>query len=205
MTSMPITGRTVCRSGPRRQINHLHPADIARLLEMLRADTRQMLWDLVDSRDAVAVLLELSDPVRSALIKTMPAEELVHAAGRLDSDDIADLVPDLPGDVVPPLLQRLNAENPIRSISPPVRCGAFSGEVGVSEGQTRLRDSSCARRIESRQASAGGGLAGTRRRSGNPVSHGRYRADSDLRGELLSTIRPLTRQPGVIPVHRRYA
>jgi magnesium transporter len=57
------------------------------------------------------VLLELSDPVRSSLIETMPAQELVHAAERLDSDDIADLVPDFPGHVVQGLLQRLNQEN----------------------------------------------------------------------------------------------
>jgi magnesium transporter len=95
----------------RRQINHLHPADIAHLLETLRTDKRRMLWDLVDSHYAGAVLLELSDPVRSSLIETMPAEELVDAAEGLDSDDIADLVPDLPGHVVPRLLQRLNTED----------------------------------------------------------------------------------------------
>jgi magnesium transporter len=94
-----------------RRLNQLHPADIAHLLETLRADERRNLWDLVDSRYAGAVLLELSDPVRSSLIETMPAEELVDVAERLDSDDIADLVPDLPGHVVPRLLQRLNTED----------------------------------------------------------------------------------------------
>ena len=94
-----------------RQINHLHPADIAHLLETLRTDTRRILWDLVDSRYAGAVLLELSDPVRSSLIETMHAEDLVDVAERLESDDIADLVPDLPGDVVQGLLQRLNHED----------------------------------------------------------------------------------------------
>ena len=44
--------------------------------------SRLNLWDLVDSRYAGAVLLELSDPVRSSLIETMPAEELVDVAGR---------------------------------------------------------------------------------------------------------------------------
>jgi magnesium transporter len=94
-----------------RQINHLHPADIVHLLETLCTDERRILWDLVDSRYAGAVLLELSDPVRSSLIETMHAEELVDAAERLDSDDFADLVPDLPGHVVQGLLQRLNHED----------------------------------------------------------------------------------------------
>jgi magnesium transporter len=96
------------RNELRRQINHLHPADIAHLLETLRTDERRMLWDLVDDRYRGAVLLELSDPVRSGLMETIPAEELVHVAENLDSDDIADLVPDLPGHVVPRLLQRLD-------------------------------------------------------------------------------------------------
>jgi magnesium transporter len=99
------------RNELRRQINHLHPADIAHLLETLRTDARRTLWDLVDSHYAGAVLLELSDPVRTSLIEAIPAEDLVDAAEHLDSDDIADLVPDLPGDVVQGLLQRLNHEN----------------------------------------------------------------------------------------------
>ena len=99
------------RNELRRQINHLHPADIAHLLETLRTDERRVLWELIDSHYAGAVLLELSDPARSSLIETLPAQDLVDAAEHLDSDDIADLVPDLPGHVVPRLLQRLNHEN----------------------------------------------------------------------------------------------
>ena len=97
------------RNELRRQINQLHPADIAHLLETLRTEERRMLWDLVEGLYRGAVLLELSDPVRSTLIETIPAEELVNVAELLDSDDIADLVPDLPGHVVPRLLQRLNS------------------------------------------------------------------------------------------------
>ena len=96
------------RNELRRQINHLHPADIAHLLETLRTDERRILWDLVDERYQGAVLLELSDPVRSGLMETIPAEELVQVTENLDSDDIADLVPDLPGHIVPRLLQRLD-------------------------------------------------------------------------------------------------
>ena len=40
------------RNELRRQINHLHPDDIAHLLETLRTDARRTLWDLVDSRYA---------------------------------------------------------------------------------------------------------------------------------------------------------
>lgn len=38
----------------RRQINQLHPADIAHLLETLRTDVRRFLWGVIDSHYAGA-------------------------------------------------------------------------------------------------------------------------------------------------------
>lgn len=99
------------RNELQRQINQLHPADIAHVLETLRADERLVLWELVDRRFAGAVLLELSDPVRRSLIDSIPHEQLVGVAERLESDDIADLAPDLPGDVVHRVLQSLDYED----------------------------------------------------------------------------------------------
>lgn len=94
----------------KREINQLHPADIAFVLENLPLAERRMLWDLVDARYDGAVLLEASDAVRETLIQHMDAAEMVDAAEHLDTDEIADLVPDLPSDVVPELLRSLNRD-----------------------------------------------------------------------------------------------
>jgi magnesium transporter len=95
----------------RRQINSLHPADIAYVLESLPLDRRRRIWQLVDATHDGAVLLEVSDAVRPTLIADMDRAELVDAAEQLETDEIADLVPDLPQDVVPELLEKLNLED----------------------------------------------------------------------------------------------
>ncbi len=92
----------------RREVNALHPADIAFVLERLPPGRRLQVWDLVDSAHDGAVLLEASDAVRERLIADMDQGEIVQAAEGLDSDEIADLVPDLPREVVPELLRRLD-------------------------------------------------------------------------------------------------
>lgn len=91
----------------RRQINQLHPADIAYVLERQPLERRRMLWELVDPVRDGAVLIEVSDSVRDSLLADMDSGEILSAAGHLDSDDIAELVPDLPQQLVPDLLASL--------------------------------------------------------------------------------------------------
>ena len=78
----------------------LHSADIAYILEALPLDRRLRVWDLVKVDREGEILLELSEPVRETLIAHMEPEELVAAAEQLDTDEIADLAPDLPDDVM---------------------------------------------------------------------------------------------------------
>jgi magnesium transporter len=56
------------------------------------------------------ILLETSDAVRETLIATMDSSALVAATGQLDADEIADLAPDLPSDVLDDLFQNLPIE-----------------------------------------------------------------------------------------------
>lgn len=95
----------------RRELATHHPADIAFILENLDLEPRRQLWELVDPRFHGAVLLELSDAVRASLISQMDDEALMGAAGHLESDEIADLVPDLPEALVPKVLDRLDGED----------------------------------------------------------------------------------------------
>jgi len=86
------------------QVNKLHPAEIAHLLESLPADERESIWELVDPEIDGEVLLHLNDEVRAALIKKMDPQELVAATENLDTDDLADILPEMPGDVVQEVL-----------------------------------------------------------------------------------------------------
>ena len=46
------------------------------------------------------MLLEVEDWVRESLIEAMDRQDLVAATGNMDADELADLAPDLPPDVV---------------------------------------------------------------------------------------------------------
>ena len=61
------------------ELERLHPADIAYILEALPLDERLYIWDLVRASRDGEILLEVSDAVRESLISSMDNEELVAA------------------------------------------------------------------------------------------------------------------------------
>jgi len=96
------------------KLDSLHPADVAFILENLSLKQRKIVWDLVKVEHDGAILLEVSDAVRESLIEDMENSEIIGAAKHLDSDEIADLVPALPKDMVLELLTSLDSQNRAR-------------------------------------------------------------------------------------------
>lgn len=92
------------------KLGSLHSADIAYLLEALPREDRLLVWDLVKADRDGEILLEVSDAVRETLIETMEPAELVAAAEQLDADELADLVPDLPSEVIDDVFRSLSSE-----------------------------------------------------------------------------------------------
>lgn len=94
----------------RDKLASLHPADIAYILEALPIEQRLLVWDLVKAERDGEILIEVSDAVRESLIATMSRHELVEAAEQLDTDEIADLAPDLPQAVMRDVFKSLSSE-----------------------------------------------------------------------------------------------
>ncbi len=69
-----------------------------------------MVWDLVKADRDGEILLEVSEPVRETLIAHMEPAELRAAAGTLDTDELADLAPDLPEEVMDDVFRALPVE-----------------------------------------------------------------------------------------------
>lgn len=92
------------------KLDELHPADVAYLLESLPLDDRLIVWDRVRFERDGEILLEVSDAVRESLIAHMENTELVKAAEQLDTDEIADLAPDLPREVMQDVFRSLSVE-----------------------------------------------------------------------------------------------
>lgn len=91
-------------------LDDLHPADVAHVLEALPLQQRLVVWELVKAERDGEILLEVSDAVRETLIAHMDRHELIAAAEQLDADEIADLAPDLPREVMQDVFKRLSLE-----------------------------------------------------------------------------------------------
>ena len=91
-------------------LDELHPADVAYILEALPVEQRLIVWDLVKAERDGEILLEVSDAVRETLIAHMDEKELVAATEQLDTDEIADLAPDLPREVIQDVFKSLPVE-----------------------------------------------------------------------------------------------
>jgi magnesium transporter len=95
----------------RALIEELHPADFAFILENLPLEDRLFVWGLVSSDREGEILLEVSDAVRDTLLADMDSAEIVRATQNLDVDEIADLAPDLPDEVVQDIIEAQDAED----------------------------------------------------------------------------------------------
>ncbi|MCF6324937.1 MAG: magnesium transporter [Gammaproteobacteria bacterium] len=92
-------------------LNNLHPAEVAHLLESLPHHERSLLWDLLDVDVSGEVLTHVNDDLRASLIGEMDADELVAAAEGLETDDLADILLDLPAAVIDEVLQAMDEQN----------------------------------------------------------------------------------------------
>lgn len=93
-----------------RKLDELHSADVAHILEALPLNDRLTVWQLVKVERDGDILLEVSDAVRESLLADMDDHEILAAAREMDADELADLAPELPRDVVLELMESLDAQ-----------------------------------------------------------------------------------------------
>ena len=80
------------------EMEPLHAADIADLLEQISAFDRRRLVELYGEEFDGDLLTELDDSIREEVIGILHPEVLAEAVRELDSDDVVDLVEDLEDD-----------------------------------------------------------------------------------------------------------
>jgi len=79
----------------RRELDELHPADIAELYRELELDEAEFLYKLLDEEAAGDVLMELDEDDRLTLLERMPTEEIAKQIEHLDTDDAVDVIQQL--------------------------------------------------------------------------------------------------------------
>lgn len=95
----------------KKQLNHLHPAEIAHVLESLPHSDRAIAWGLIDAELSGDVLTYVNDEVRGGLIKNTANEDLIAATESLATDELADILPDLPESVINKLLLAMDNQD----------------------------------------------------------------------------------------------
>ena len=92
----------------KHQIKELHPGEIALLFEAIQPKDRSILWPGIKISIQGEILKGVSEDVQSQLIAEMSVDSLVKATEKLDTDDLADIVPNMPESAVHSLLLTLD-------------------------------------------------------------------------------------------------
>ena len=106
----------------RRLINEAPAADVAHLLSSSPPRKRELIWKLVDSTREGDVLQHLDDDLRALFLGRLTPKELAEATQQLDTDDLADLLGDLPDDVYREVLHSMDEQNRQRLPQHPLPC-----------------------------------------------------------------------------------
>lgn len=88
----------------------LHPSEIADVMEGLPGKARTTVWNLIDPEIEGEVLSELRDAVRAELLGNMHPYEVAKATRDLDTDDVADIIQDLPEGLQDSVLLAMDAQ-----------------------------------------------------------------------------------------------
>ncbi len=94
-----------------RELQNLHPAEIAHLMESLPHEQRDIVWNLVHPGNEGDVLVHVNDDVRARLIREMDNSELLAAAEGLDTDELADILSHYPDDVTEQVLDAMDKQH----------------------------------------------------------------------------------------------
>lgn len=78
------------------KLEHLHPADLAEMMEMLSASERQGIIASLDEETAGEVLAELDQRLTTQIVETMDPGRAADILEEMDPDAAADLLADLP-------------------------------------------------------------------------------------------------------------
>ena len=92
-------------------LKELHPAEIAHAIETLPVKQRDYIWERIPTEYEGEVLVNLNESVRSYFIKTMDPSALLAATESLDTDDLADILSEIPQAVSQELLLSMEQQD----------------------------------------------------------------------------------------------
>jgi magnesium transporter len=95
----------------RQMLNSIPPEEIALLCESQPPTTRNVLWNLIDESIHADVLNALSDDIRSEFMNSLGTEKLITLSEELETDDLADILQQLPKTISSRLLSSMDEQD----------------------------------------------------------------------------------------------
>lgn len=93
-----------------KKLSHLHPADLADIIEDLSGRERSAIFHALDTETAADALEEIDPKIQKALIETIPVEKASDIVEEMSPSDAADLLADLPEERVEKILEAMEQE-----------------------------------------------------------------------------------------------
>jgi magnesium transporter len=98
-------------------LSEMHPSEIADFLESLPGKSREKIWNLIEFDREGDILTHLQDAVRTDLLERMQPQEVAAATKDLETDDVADIIQDLPVEIQDSVLLSMDEQNRVRLAS----------------------------------------------------------------------------------------
>ena len=95
----------------RKFMENLHPSEVADLFESLLPETREELWVHIAKESEGDVLSHSNAAVRTSLLEHMDPADVAAATAGLQTDDVADILQDLPEPVADEVLSSMDVQN----------------------------------------------------------------------------------------------
>ncbi|MBM4350524.1 MAG: CBS domain-containing protein [Deltaproteobacteria bacterium] len=93
-----------------KKLSHLHPADLADIIEDLSSRERSAIFDVLDPETAAETLEEIDPKIQKALIETIPLEKASDIVEEMSPSDAADLLGDLTEERAEEILEGMEQE-----------------------------------------------------------------------------------------------
>ena len=93
-----------------KKLSHLHPADLADIIEDLSGQERSAIFHALDTETAADAMEEIDPKIQKAIIETITVEKASDIVEEMSPSDAADLLGDLPEEKAEEILEGMEQE-----------------------------------------------------------------------------------------------
>lgn len=95
----------------RQSLNTLTPAQLARVIESSPPPTRSIVWELISKQSRTELIEELPEDIQAFYLAQMDTQDLVKLTETLETDDIADILQNLPDQITLQVLEAMSDQD----------------------------------------------------------------------------------------------